>query len=721
MKVLQKLLSTKHLSNHLQDALHTDFINSDKLMLKILLIHWALSSTVMGYAHGYYLMGFIGGGMIYLFAFTAHKYLSHTAYPRIIMGICLMLFSALFIQQNLGRIEIHFHIFAALALLIRYKDLKPLLAAVVTVAAHHVVLNYCQEFNISLLGSPLVIFNYGTGLDIVFLHAIFVIFEAAFLTNIILKLTAQFCESFEKSNSMLEVLNTLNLVITNNDTAQKLSSANEHAHIVNSLLDLINKQLSIQEAINNASSSLMIVDLENKIIEANDSTKDLFKEVARDYNAQGIQVNFNDLAHCSFDALFPLKKHNINLANLEKPHTFDFEVGQRTLHIIINPIINGRGERLGAVVEWSDKTQTLLIEKEVQNIVEKASQGILDSRISIDSKHGFYKRLATGMNQLVDEVQKVIDDSVEALSSLSEGNLTRKIESNYSGEFGKLGRDVNATIDRLNGVVETIKLTSNAVSSGVNSIVKGNSNLSDRTEIQASNLEEAAASIEQLTSSVKGNAVSATQAHNLITELRTQAVKGGSTVSEAITAVGKISKSSTEIANIISMIDDIAFQTNLLALNAAVEAARAGEQGRGFAVVASEVRNLAGRSAVAAREIKALIEESVKEVAEGSRLVCDSGKTLEHIVESVNEATDLVGSIATASSEQSVGIAQVNSTISKIDAMTQQNSTLVAEASLSSKNINQQVKKLDEQISYFETSSQSTVQYLPDHRLASGY
>lgn len=720
MKALQKLLTNKHLSRKMQDALQTDFINSDKLLLRILLIHWALASTVMGYAQGFYLMGFIGGGIICAIAYAAQKYLSDTAYPRIIMGTCLMLFSALFIQQNLGRIEIHFHIFAALALLIRYKDIKPLLAAVVTIATHHIALNYCQEFNVSLLGSPLVIFNYGTGLDIVILHALFVIFEAAFLGTIILKLTEQFCESVEKSNSMLEVLDTLSNVIADNDTAQKLSAANEHAHIVNSLLELINKQLSIQEAINHASSSLMIVGLDCQVIEANDSTRSFFNEVAGDYNSNGTHVNPDNLGGCTFNQLFPLEKHNINLASLDRSCAFDFVVGQRTLHIIINPIINHRGERLGAVVEWSDKTQTLLIESEMQNLVEKASQGVLDCRISIDSKQGFYKRLAIGMNQLVNEVQKVINDSVEVLSSLSDGNLTRKIESDYSGEFGKLGQDVNETIDRLNGVVKTIKLTSNAVFDGVNSIAKGNSNLSDRTETQASELEEAASSMEELTSSVKGNAASATQAHNLITELRTHAVKGGATVSEAINAMGKISKSSTEIANIIGVIDDIAFQTNLLALNAAVESARAGEQGRGFAVVASEVRNLAGRSAVAAREIKALIEESVKEVAEGSRLVCDSGQTLEHIVESVNEATDLVGGIATASSEQSDGIALVNSTISRIDTMTQQNSALVAEASQSSKDINQQMKHLDEQISYFETSSQEMPEDLP-HRLASGY
>lgn len=720
MKGLQELLTNSHLSSKMQEALQTDFISSDKLLLKILLIHWALASTVMGYAQGYYLMGFIGGSIICAIAYTAQKYLSDTAYPRVIMGTCLMLFSALFIQQNLGRIEIHFHIFAALALLIRYKDLKPLLAAVVTIALHHITLNYCQEFDVSLLGSPLVIFNYGTGLDIVILHALFVIFEAAFLGTIILKLTEQFCDSAENSNSMLEVLDTLNNVIADNDTAQKLSSSNEHAHIVNSLLELINKQLSIQEAMNHASSSLMIVDLDCQIIEANDSTKSLFTEVAGDYSAKGIQVNAANLKGSNFNELFPLGKHNINLSSLNKPHAHSFEIGQRTLHIIINPIINHKGERLGAVVEWSDKTQTLLIESEVQNIVEKASQGILDSRISIDSKQGFYKRLAIGMNQLVSEVQKVITDSGQVLSSLSDGNLTQKIESNYSGEFGNLGRDVNETIDRLNGVIETIKSTSNAVSDGVNDIAQGNSNLSDRTETQASELEEAASSMEELTSSVKGNADSATQAHSLITELRVHAVKGGATVSEAINAMGKISNSSTEIANIIGVIDDIAFQTNLLALNAAVESARAGEQGRGFAVVASEVRNLAGRSAVAAREIKALIEESVKEVAEGSRLVCDSGQTLEHIVESVNQATDLVGGIATASSEQSDGIALVNSTISRIDTMTQQNSALVAQASLSSKDINLQVKKLDEQISYFETSSQPVAEDIP-HQLASGY
>ncbi|HET9390022.1 MAG TPA: methyl-accepting chemotaxis protein, partial [Steroidobacteraceae bacterium] len=232
-------------------------------------------------------------------------------------------------------------------------------------------------------------------------------------------------------------------------------------------------------------------------------------------------------------------------------------------------------------------------------------------------------------------------------------------------------------------------------------ISAGNANLSQRTEEQSSSLEETASSMEEMTTTVKQNADNAGQANQLAIAARDQAEKGGTVVNQAVKAMADINDASKKIADIIGVIDDIAFQTNLLALNAAVEAARAGEQGRGFAVVASEVRSLAGRSATAAKEIKELIQDSVRKVEDGSVLVTQSGQTLEKIVSAVKKVSDIVAEIAAASREQSSGIEQVNRAVMQMDELTQQNAALVEQATAASQAMAEQVRGLNQMLERF--------------------
>jgi len=292
-------------------------------------------------------------------------------------------------------------------------------------------------------------------------------------------------------------------------------------------------------------------------------------------------------------------------------------------------------------------------------------------------------------------MQQSVEQTEHIIRAAIDGDLSRRLNSaGRSGDLLKMSNAINSLLESVSDIVSRVKNAAREVLRGAEEISQGNANLSQRTEEQSSSLEETASSMEQMTSTVKQNADNAGQANQLATAARDQAEKGGTVVGNAVRAMTEINDSSRKIADIIGVIDEIAFQTNLLALNAAVEAARAGEQGRGFAVVATEVRSLAGRSAKAAKEIKDLIQDSVRKVGDGSLLVTQSGETLEQIVISVKKVSDIVAEIAAASREQSSGIEQVNKAVMQMDQMTQQNAALVEQATAASQSMADQAREL---------------------------
>ncbi len=304
--------------------------------------------------------------------------------------------------------------------------------------------------------------------------------------------------------------------------------------------------------------------------------------------------------------------------------------------------------------------------------------------------------------KLEQDMQRTMVETSRVMKSVADGELRESMEGTYSGEFAVLRDSVNSCIENLREMVEQIRNSSSVISDSATEIARGNADLSQRTEHQAGSIEETASSMEELTGTVKQNADNARQANQLASSAREQAEKGGSVVGQAVAAMSAINEASKKIADIIGVIDEIAFQTNLLALNAAVEAARAGEQGRGFAVVAAEVRNLAQRSAGAAKEIKTLIKDSVSKVEEGSRLVNESGATLQQIVGAVKKVSDVVAEIAEASSEQSAGLDRISEALAQMDQAVQQNAALVEQAAAASGSMDEQTRGLKTLMTYFK-------------------
>ncbi len=342
------------------------------------------------------------------------------------------------------------------------------------------------------------------------------------------------------------------------------------------------------------------------------------------------------------------------------------------------------------------------IGEEIATLIDAVSKGDLERRIDLAGKDGFYRTMSEGINRLTNTVQSVIADLGEVLSALAQGDLNRRVTSDYHGAFQQVKTDVNATSAKLAEIVGEITAASDAIASASAEVSLGSSDLAERTEQQASSLEETAASMEELGATVRSNAENAQRANVMAAEARTAAESGGGVAGSAIDAMRRIEESSRKITDIIGVIDEIAFQTNLLALNAAVEAARAGDAGRGFAVVAQEVRQLAQRSAQASKEIKGLIMDSDAQVKDGVDLVKKAGDALGGIVSGVHQVATLISEMASASAEQATALDEINATVASMDEMTQKNAALVEETTAAAQAMSGQAGDLKGLIGFFK-------------------
>ena len=467
--------------------------------------------------------------------------------------------------------------------------------------------------------------------------------------------------------------------------------------------------LRLQTALDCVRSNVMVADQDYNIIFMNQSVNAMFADAEEQLRETLPDFDANNLIGKNMDIFHKDYTHQRRLMDgLTGTHQSDVEVNGLHLRIVATPVINKDGGRVGMAVEWANRTDEVAVEREIDGIVESARSGDLTRRIEMVGKEGFFKELGTGINALIDVVESVFTNIAQVMSYMAKGDLTKPIKKEYAGTFNEVKDDINSTLTNLEEIVAQMRESADQISISSDEIASGNNNLSNRTEQQASALEETASSMEELTSTVKNNADNAQQANQLAATARQEAERGGEVVGNAVLAMEDINKASSKIAEIIGVIDEIAFQTNLLALNASVEAARAGEQGRGFAVVATEVRNLAGRSATAAKEIKELIQDSVVKVKAGADLVNESGETLGEIVNGVKKVGDIISEIAAASQEQSSGIDQVNQAVTSMDEMTQQNAAMAEETSAASTSMSEKAGEMNNLMSFFNVN-QSTV------------
>ncbi len=460
--------------------------------------------------------------------------------------------------------------------------------------------------------------------------------------------------------------------------------------------------LRIKVALDVTSNSVMVADPDGKIIYCNNSVLEMMRLAEADLRKQLPNFRADAILGSSFDIYHKNPAHQRNLlGSLKSVHRTEITVGGRHFSLVACPIVSDTGERLGTAVEWRDRTAEVNIEQEVAGIISAAASGDFSRRLDTAEMSGFFRQISDGINNLLEANSKALGDVGAMFARLAQGDLTQKIDGDYQGMLGMLKDDANSTVDNLVQIIASIKEATDAINTAAKEIASGNQDLSSRTEEQASSLEETASSMEQLTSTVKQNADNARQANELAGTAQQVAVKGGEVVGQVVDTMSAIHQSSSKIADIIGVIDGIAFQTNILALNAAVEAARAGEQGRGFAVVATEVRNLAQRSAAAAKEIKGLISDSVDKVEAGNRLVDQAGRTMEEVVSSIKRVAKIMGDISDASREQSSGIEQVSLAVSQMDEVTQQNAALVEEAAAAAESLEEQAGNLAQSVAVF--------------------
>jgi methyl-accepting chemotaxis protein len=461
----------------------------------------------------------------------------------------------------------------------------------------------------------------------------------------------------------------------------------------------------LKTALDNASTNMMLADVDRRITYVNKSVQQMLKNNEAKIREALPNFSADNLVGTNIDGFHKNPHHQSSmLEKLSKVFETRIRVSALVFDLIANPIFDGEGKKLGFSVEWKDVTQQVQAQEEIQSLIQKASEGQLDHRINSSQYTGFLATVAENLNTLIDTVQAPLDEIIRVTSEQAKNNLTARIDKAFLGQFAVAKDAINVASDNMNGVLNQAVSVVEQVTGSVSQLRSSSQSLAAGAEEQSSAIEEVSSNLAETDSQVSSNAENANIASRLSTETASIATDGQNKMSELVSAMQAIANSSDDITKIIKVIDDIAFQTNLLALNAAVEAARAGQHGKGFAVVAQEVRNLAGRSAKAAKETADLIDSSSRRVKDGVVMADNTATVLGNIVTNVLKVKDVVAEIAAASHEQTNGITEINKAINQVSTAASASSQQSMELASASDQLASLTEQLQQEIGRFELS-----------------
>jgi len=478
----------------------------------------------------------------------------------------------------------------------------------------------------------------------------------------------------------------------NDEIGQVLGSLNKMQSALKKAFDSINakniESARIKTALDVASTNVMMADVDNTIIYMNESLTKMFTDIEVDMQKVLPDFDANQLIGTNIDKFHKNPSHQTNIiANITDTYVATMPIGDLTIVITANPVLDENGARIGTVVEWNNRTVEIGVENEVAKIVDAAANGDFSQHITEEDKEGYSLTLAQGINQVVKTTNTGIEDVVRVLRAMAQGDLTQKIEADYNGVFDQLKTDANTTIDRLTEVISKVHSSTDLSSDSAHEVNSTAQEIGQGSSEQAASLEEISSSMEQMSANIRQSADNAGQTEQIAQKAANDAGESGKSVSEAVVAM-------KSIAEKISIIEEIARQTNLLALNAAIEAARAGEHGKGFAVVAAEVRKLAERSQKAAGEIGDLSGSTVV-IAE------QAGDKLSKLVPDIQKTAELIQEISVASREQDTGSEEINRAIQQLDQTVQRSAASAEELAASAGELTDQVEEQREAMNFF--------------------
>ena len=459
----------------------------------------------------------------------------------------------------------------------------------------------------------------------------------------------------------------------------------------------------IESALKSSSACVMVLDRFRSIIFLNDMINQLFTKLEPEIKKTNADFEYQKLCRATIDDLkLDIESQVGDLDTLKSGNKARVLIGSMTVDLMIDPTFDENGNRIGTVIEWKDMTEQLQIESNINTIIDGAAQGSLKNRIDTVGLSGFEAEISTSINRLMDNFSDLIGKIDYVFAKLTEGDLTERLEGEYVDELKNMQQATNKSLDNLAQTLLQVETGTNGIKHMSEEVATASEDLSQRTQEQAASLEETSATMEELTSTLQNTANNAIDANNRAHGTSGRASSGITIMQQTLDAMNGITDLSKKIGEITSVIDSIAFQTNLLALNAAVEAARAGEHGRGFAVVAGEVRNLAGKSAEAAKDISALISSAIEQIDSGTKLVENTNQVFSEMVASIEDVEKIISEVASTTDEQAKGVQQVNIAIRQLDEVTQQNAALVEELSSTAGNMSDEATLQNEFVSRFK-------------------